>query len=139
MTDPAALRSLIERVQPLTGPSREVDAEIAMAVMERETRPYGTIEDEHGERTYYHEGFRGLRGGWYSHAPEFTRSLDTALLLVPEGMIWDVTSTGSAWVMDMNAIPCGAQWSASHRPTPALALVLAALRAHLAIAEQEGE
>lgn len=66
------------------------------------------------------------RGDRMFHVPCFTRSLDAAITLVPEGVIWDVTSTGQAWVMDDN------EQEISKAKTPALALCAAALKARAA-------
>lgn len=83
------------------------------------------------------DGFTMYQASWMKDnekvaLPDWTRSLDAALSLVPEGWIWDVTSTGAAWVMtdqsaaerlgeDLHLMASGA--------TPALALCIAALKA----------
>jgi len=57
--------------------------------------------------------------------PDYCRSLDAAMSLVPEGSVWDVTSTGTAWVMPDGILPQVYGKAA----TPALALCAAAIRA----------
>lgn len=72
------LAALIERIEKAEGPDRELDADIALAV--------GPWTERHGLPS----------GGWVSKgphhavvaAPEFTKSIDVALTLVPEGMFW---------------------------------------------------
>ena len=64
-----------------------------------------------------------------SIVPNYTTSLDHALTLVPEGWIWDVTSTGCAWTMPDDV--CVEQYSA-YAATPALSLCIASLKARRA-------
>jgi hypothetical protein len=74
----------------------------------------------------------------YGEVPQFTSSIDAALSLVPEGLVWDISSGTKAGLPDP---PWAALWSddldvAADGKTPALALCIAALRAR---AGKEGE
>lgn len=98
------LNELIERVERLTGEDRFCDSAIYKAM--------------HGKSAVL------LR--WL---PCYTASLDAAVTLVPEGMVWqcgyDAIDGHWARVGEFGA----EQDTVSMAPTPALALTLAALRA----------
>lgn len=96
----ADLMKLAERVEALSGPDRAVDWELHV--------------------------FDGLVGvGMYGAHPHYTASLDAAMTLVPEGVVFDV-----GWLHDMSqARGCVAGKKAAYAATPALALCAAALRA----------
>ena len=100
---------LVERCEKATGPDRELDAQIGR---------------------YFSADFLGYvpDDPQYGCA-EFTRSLDAAMTLVPEGWFWQVGQGNHAWAAvyknpippAMRVDPIGA--------TPALALCAAALKA----------
>lgn len=115
------LLDLADTVEKLEGPSREVDAEIAKAIgwcFVGEGHPIG--------RVWYNPEGRAAT------LPAFTRSLDAAMTLVPEGWEWQIEAEEtemffppSPWTyrVDMGnliTVEC---------VTPALALVAASLRA----------
>lgn len=122
MTD---LEKLAERVER-EGPSRELDAEIAVSVlgMEREGNLF-----ESADRTYVLErDYYALDGG-PRELPAYTSSLDAAMTLVPEGCLW-LRLDGKTMTI---AIPgAGEKDWARHvdgvSSTPAAALCAAALR-----------
>jgi hypothetical protein len=121
---------LIKRLKEATKGSRELDAEIALAVgwtfekwaEGRERKPYWRAP---GETKYFNR---------FGFPPQFSRSLDAALTLVPEGM------SGHVDIGKMSGIyQCGL-WNGKFaqdvkenygesKATPALALVIAALKA----------
>lgn len=112
---------LIRRLEEATGPSKELDREIALA-------------------SYPNEA-----GIWIDC--DYTASLDAAVALVPEGWTWTVTSKKGRAIAHMCADyddddapviwsrrplgrrPTQAEREACYVATPALALVIAALKA----------
>jgi hypothetical protein len=126
MSDAKGLRALIERVERAEGPDRELDAEIACAVLPHFRGKYPNIFAP-GSITY--------PGGFLWNACHYTSSLDAAASLVPEGWQW----TASGGCRQYQASSYCTQSHVSGRPTtegdaatPALALTAAALRARLA-------
>ena len=143
MKDAATLLALAERVEALTEPDREVDAEIACALRIGPNLPDWALRWD-GDWTPTIAGHAVLRHLDDSPGPsfksrEYTASLDAAMTLVPEGR---------DWMLDNFDGPHDRRCSSSvfNRPgalyedfeafaaTPALALTAAALRAHAAIA-----
>ncbi|TZG25628.1 hypothetical protein [Sphingomonas montanisoli] len=112
--DLMALAELAARVEWLSGPDREVDADIAVAIR---WSPAGIDES-----LFFSEEIRPL----YAYkVPKFTASLDAAMTLVPDDYDWAVFRTNGgltvhAW--------CGSREDV-FGDTPALALTAAALRA----------
>ena len=103
------MTDLLSRLSAATGPSRELDAEIALAsgwhqIKTRWENPYGQ----------------------FAELPRYTESIDAALTLVPEGCTWEITTGFEARVWpNKTAWPsCGGAES-----TPAIALVIACLKA----------
>lgn len=82
MTD--QLRELIERLEKVTGPDRELDA----AIHERAVglRMYDSIYERGGDLClrYYADS----TGPSYRRLPRYTESMDDAVTLVPEGLAW---------------------------------------------------
>lgn len=91
--------ALIEALERAEGPSRELDRAIWYALQDEMT-------------------------GDPSKSPAFTASIDAALTLVPEGFSWAVGSDGGASVFGP-----GGHMFKGLAATPAIALVIAALRA----------
>jgi hypothetical protein len=121
--DIARLRALIQRVEAATGPDRVLDAEIACAMCRLRLREHGARPDPMAPGCV-----RDIAGSW--SAPEFTDSLDAAVLLVPAGRDWMTgTHQSAATAVVTRAADEGAWLTAA---TPALALVAAALLARLA-------
>lgn len=145
------MRELIERLEKATGPDRELDCEIAVALSF--WPKYGPSEDEYAyvvKGTTWVEVRAGVRGKrkrpgaraiWYTHdtygasscLPRFTASIDAAVALA-ERVLSD-----AGWSVAMNRIDrryVGRIWSgeiddgkANAGATPAIALCIAILRA----------
>jgi hypothetical protein len=109
MTD---LIGLAERCERAAGPLRELEMDIHDAILGR----------DHTPNSFQTDGSRIAR---------YTASLDAAMTLVPEGLVWSLNTFGnpskaSAYVMNEQ----GEQWRCNDYPaTPALALCAAAMRA----------
>lgn len=101
------LAELVERLEGAEGGSRELDARIAVAIRyglpplnplalgQRYVR-LPTPNDEAAAGTYWVSSSRGGLSLWT--APEFTTSLDAALLLpLPEGWTWEQLTWGKDW------------------------------------------
>lgn len=138
------LEELVERIEKLEGPDREVDAEIALALefpnwRDRMLPARITKKASHTYSALTPDGVGGSK-----RVPAFTASLDAAMTLVPEGAHWGIGHedmgplVGWAWVRAKN----DTGWQEYHSPprlgfrhiapfpaTPALALCAAALRA----------
>lgn len=133
MADRATLLALAERCETATGPDRELDGAIYIAVL---------IPAERAGRIDQNGGFVGWwpKDGPYVGArevPAYTASLDAALTLVPEGWHWSADSRRFGYVRGrgpQDGAPDPEGW-ARGTATPALALCAAALRALAAQAE----
>lgn len=116
------LIALAERCEAATGPSREINAQIAEATGWRDVCKAG------------YGSWRGLRptSGKREAVCPFTASLDAAMTLVPEGAVWGVHNSDdphpSVWKASVMPLagPAGETLKAK---SPALALCAAALRA----------
>lgn len=123
------LAALIERVEALAGPDREVDREIGLLIggWKATNDQCGAAFIIEGDRYPDHPG---------SEYPALTESLDAAVALVEKalpGCHWEVTTTGwkpGATIMWRPLTPWGSQ--GAYAPTPAIALILALLRAKAA-------
>lgn len=146
MTDKAGLLELIGRLEKATGPDRELDAQIWLAVTPGATRK--TTHVDHHVRPYDIDETRRADGRLIV-VPEYTASIDAALMLVPEGSAWFIQkyddgsyeagikydrAEQSAW----NRTPGFTQQSNAMGMTPALALCIAALRARAQATEEAG-
>lgn len=117
------IEELIARLERAQEGSRELDIQICKVAFghelarDRETRfsswPWSTRAP--GEMNF-------------CIAPHYTTSLDSAMSLVPEGCGWKVEQT---WRSSSDAL-VGGRHRCEQAATPALALVIAALRARLA-------
>jgi hypothetical protein len=114
------MRELIERLEKAEGPDRVLDQDVWHALgLCQPVRINGEIA---GCADY--------------HAPRFTASLDSALSLVPEGWLWQVLGHGehsNALVQAPYDIAGDdlAKFKATVASSPAIALVIAALKARL--------
>lgn len=130
---------LIERLEKATGPDRELDAVIWLAVTPGATRRSSTVKSSKGLWPDYTIDETRDANGILVIVPAFTASLDAALTLVPEGWSWKLLHEPAhpnlfrvvirradelAKVAPAFVVSC---------PTPALALACAALRARLAV------
>lgn len=141
MTDKAKeLRDLADRVEAASDPCRELDVRVNLAVSDQiwSESDIADLLTWRDEPTGY-----GRYRPADEYVPEHTRSLDAALMLMPDGFMWRL----QAWpdgvnnaILERGAGDFGAI-DARHTETfaqlPALALTAAALRAHAAIAEQQ--
>jgi hypothetical protein len=135
MTKADELLALAERVMALTGPCRETDAHIAVAIryfpkgvgfvwqaeLRANSPETGRVECCTNIGT----------GGPHYAAPAFTASLDAAMTLAPDGYDWAVFHTNGG--LTMHAW-CGNREDV-FADTPALALCAAALLARAAMEE----
>ena len=125
------LAKLIAALEAATGPSRELDAEIALAV--------GAVPPICTRRGVE---AASARANWWSiddslcwSAPAYTKSLDASITTVPEG--WRVTNLREAtdgerwyWIATVGLVGESEMRHSSGKPA-AIALVTASLRARL--------
>ena len=110
--------TLIERLEAATGPDRELDAAILVAV---------------GGKRRFDDWWIGYRFIG-REASAFTASIDAALTLVPEGWDYVIASPGvdenhpDEWCINMARHPDD-ESNFTFAPTPALAICIAALKA----------
>lgn len=124
---------LIAELEAATEGSRELDAKITAAVKGRVFKKW---------LGYYYEfeGGVGGYGGNKQDMPLYTTSLDAALTLVPEGMLWQVSTAESEADVIWESSPShyteravGESWAADEDTfNPALALCIATLKARQA-------
>ena len=139
MTDD--LQRLVERIEGATGPDREIDCLIwgtqegrslewqGNILVEKLEGCIGWIDPGEHQRNFgcnrADQGFSGILA--------YTRSIDAAMTLVPEGFIFGCGSkdaTKTAWAWASPDVPLEYR-SISNGATPALALCAAALRARI--------
>lgn len=129
-------RDLIAKLESASEGSRELDAEISLAVeagelVWRQTRYTG---EQYPAIKRARENYIG--GFAFEHVPHYTTSLDAALTLVPEGLYWIVGHGKTS----PNELPFGAiistplphreeRGGAEHNASAALALCIASLKA----------
>lgn len=129
----ADVLALAARVEALTGPDQETDAEIACTVKFRQLRP-SRPDDFDGEYGY-NPGYLKCEHGFLM-ADAYTASLDAAASLVPAGWAWTLyggdraDETATAYCVPRGAALPWPEWVTDiDAATPALALTAAALRA----------
>lgn len=145
MTD---LLKLAERVESATGPDRELDCAILVAIdwryddWEEGEHTAREMADKHGLAWLVSRSVEGYNSTW-RHLPRLTASLDAAMTLVPEvsdspGEHWSVEK----WVKQ-SAHPAHVMATAwvygaprTYAATPALALTAAALKARASLQER---
>lgn len=139
---PTQLAGLADSVENLTGPDREVDAEIARAVgwQQRCWSGFGI-----GAPHWWLDGRTGreiiglAEGHEHGTLPYFTASLDAAMTLVPEGCYVQLGTDQARHSWAAVTLPDGidgdelddALMHHGEAATPALALLTAALRSHI--------
>lgn len=113
---------LIERLEAATGPDRELDAAIAEAVGH-------TVKYDKADLRDTTPWYQPVPDYSWQPVPQFSASIDAALTLVPEGLNYELTTTG----YKPGATVCGNILTGPHEgayaATPALAICIAALRA----------
>lgn len=132
MTESSYLRSsrgLIARIEAASEGSRPLDIEIARALEpEAPIWPFGYCTTDE-------EPIWQPRASGKCEVPRWTTSLDAALTLVPEGCgvelsrYWLASADDARWSAVLRWGLSGAYADALDKPTPALAIVAAALRA----------
>lgn len=127
------LSTLIQRLEEADGPSRELDAEIAISLVP-DSR---SIADKDCERGCYWEQLSF--GQSLRTSPEFTASIDAALTLVPEGWTRDVDATAPECGIDVALHPPVGEPAVGTHTDEAIATCIAALKAHALRAQQQGE
>jgi len=122
--------TLIERLEALSGPDREVDEAIADALFP--PAPFAQLKDAPiptGCRMWQ-------QNGHIQSALRYTASIDAAMTLVPEECAWNLGGSpvkGFAGAGSFGAmIEQGIDQIHGEAPTPAIALCIAALRARSA-------
>lgn len=93
--------TLIERIEAATGPDRELDAEIALAV--------GIVSERDGNVFYGNRDYSVMvmERGYYDiegsapELPHLTSSIDDALTLMPEGAPWRIEFDGDLYYVEM--------------------------------------
>lgn len=125
------MATLIERLEKATGPDRRLDIEISFEV-------------DGFNRVHFSEVFAQATNGdlppfdeelW----PLYTKSIDAALTLVPDGWDWSVGNLVGHGIAARIGGPAGEEGEADYSKdrTPALALCIAALKARMSGGEGE--
>ena len=122
--------ALIEKLRGLTGPDREVDAEIIKGL-------YPDIGDctplcAGDEPIFWREPF------YKQPCPPLTSSLDAIVALIERDGPWDWSifrDNGEAIAGVQPASEDGCDHTGTHAPTPALALLIASLEAKMEVGE----
>lgn len=113
--------SLLSRLQSLTGPDREIDVEIALAV-----HPW--LKDCPRDDRDGDPGWMTKDGRVY--ALRYTASIDAALTLMPEGAQWEVGSGSDGFMatiyVDTGSDVAVIEWFGA--ATPAIALLITILK-----------
>lgn len=124
------MKELIKRLTAATEGSRELDLDILRAIS---GKPWRWVHWGEMDGVTWDQYGPGAPGNPVFALEEFSTSLDAALTLVPEGMSWEVRCSpygqctqASCWHPDQMARPSN---STIYVVSPALALVIAALRA----------
>jgi hypothetical protein len=120
---------LIERLSAATGPDRELDAEIWLAVTPGATREKWSYVHEATGRTCHIDETR-LPSRALITVPAYTASLDAAMALIPTNWTGCIDGIGSHGVIARFGPPTdeATEYSGEHKH-PAIALTIAALRA----------
>lgn len=133
------MNNLIDKLERADGPDRELDAEIAVAT-KLGCRPNLSDDLEYLSLPNKHDRGPGVTAGnyWFHcrsgmslrSAPAYTASIDAAMTLLPDGAEWTLSVV--AYEPCLVTISSGDdRKDATHAlaKTPAIAIVLAALRA----------
>lgn len=129
-----ACAELVGRLEKATGPDRELDAQIYCA-----KNGYGFVKferwNQHAGRLFYSIPGMELHCGSEGF-PLYTRSIDSALTLVPEGWAWFVEriegySEGRArlWIPSKRTLGLKIEQVDFEAATPAIAICISALKA----------
>jgi hypothetical protein len=121
---------LAKRVEALTGPCRETDAEIAFAQGWRMSNGHWWTPQQSAEARKKKQAIWSV--GIPAQLPAFTASLDAAMTLVPEGCEWQIPFSNPWHARITRDGEVLLPLSRFGSPTPALALTAASLRARAA-------
>lgn len=129
------LDGLITKLEKSTGPDRELDAHIWLEVTPGATRKQGSYVHTASGRTCEIDETR-IASGRLIVVPEYTASIDIALTLIPSKpdlLAWKISfayngAPFDAWIYN------GKEFEGRHPTSPAIALVIACLRARAAAA-----
>ena len=127
------LSDLIARLEKATGPCRKLDLAISFAINYREAftgairAEWSVMADE--INVYDATGRRRILDP-AQFVPQWTRSLDAAVSLVPEGFEWS-RHRGANGKMTMQVDGPGPIGCHGQGATPTIALVIAALKARM--------
>ena len=132
--DKAQILALADRVEALTGPDREVDAQIFRTTESAPPFQYLNkliaLSWHEQEQAYFAQVSDDMRVRY--DPPHFTASLDAAMTLVPEGFVFSLDTFGSPAVAKVYLVRhdnCYVRTKRHTCATPALALTAASLRA----------
>ncbi len=130
------LTEIISKLEKATGPDRELDGQIALAI----GWTFVALAEQRERKAWWREP----GAEWFSRRekpPHFTGSIDSALTLVPEGKYWEVafglptpTIKTRYWGQvygDQDAYDLA--HPICHGATPAIALCIASLKAIAAL------
>lgn len=130
------LTDLIAALEAADGPSSELDFQIATCLLHAQRfRDAKVVYDDNGEPWF----IQVANGMTTTSIEAYTRSIDAALTLVPEGCVWDAgkDTTGPGFARIHRGKETSREtWFAA---TPAIALCIAALKAREAIRKNVGE
>ncbi|QUT04035.1 hypothetical protein KFK14_12850 [Sphingobium phenoxybenzoativorans] len=127
---------LSTRIEALTGPSREVDAEIWAAhhgyslewqgkCLVIDGHVVGAIDPGEFQRNFSCNRPSAGPGA----IPAYTASIDCAATLVPEWWSWNLGENADGWEAVITSVGDGGFAHVPSAPTPALALASAAMKA----------
>jgi len=130
------LSSLIERLEKAEGPDRELDADIAAAVLGGEIQWQTAMTgDALPVRKYPSKDH--IRGFGREPVQRYTSSIDAALTLVPEGFKWKTGYSRhvphNAVIQDYRANPILGAFTGECDSNRAIAICIASLRARSAM------
>jgi hypothetical protein len=150
------IADLVARLEKASGPDRELDADIAIAVFAtvntEDDLVYARKRSPGNDATHPGHYFIKSRSGAQAHsAPHYTASVDAALTLVPEGWRFDISNraptphAGRAYIHNGELIYAGVGGTRNPRyqafentaASPAIAICIAALRARASQATEE--
>lgn len=131
------LSSLIERLEKAEGPDRELDADIAAAVLGGEIQWLQTAMTGDAFPVRKYPSKDHIRGFGREPVQRYTSSIDAALTLVPEGFKWKAGYSRyvphNAEIQDYRANPVLGVFVGECDSNRAIALCIAVLRAQAAI------
>lgn len=125
------ITDLIERLEKATGPDRLLDGDIAAAL---KLQPTGWRRGTHKTDKSIWWDREDKTGFTQWAAPRYTKSIDAAMTLVPEGMQWAVWGEDRPQARVYEAgenggILIGRSWECCDAESPAIALCIAPLKA----------